>query len=540
MTLLVSIAQLEPNAMRNQEGPAWLLPESGCAERMHGFTPTGTPPRVGDTLPATECRSATDGPRLRFPCRWLALCSLLTFLLTGLADDFERQVWSSGHGDVGLTYSDGQWSFTVRNAAPDEILVQGGASARLMIPPNPDFSFLGQPGDPIWILPQSQVSELPFLGLNAEGVPPGLFLGERVWLRLEAVIGPGDFILWTAGSGTVDVLMNARDGIAAEDWVSLPVLGHTHQNWGFTEAGRYELEFTATGTFTNGEPAPVSDPVRVMFDLLSADAPVAPQLQTSGHAELQVVLEEGVWRLELSRTDPPSVNHPHEVEFEVGESMSRIVPDDPRFAFLGQPGERVWILPQLPQPDAISLFVSGARIEDGAIVTDSAQLQLVEVRGPGDVLAYQVQPDGTPVLWLNSLANSNAAGGIPLSSVDPTPVTWAFTQAGRYEVIVLAVAERAGSEEPVRTAARILAIDVLPPSPAPPMLRLTATSPDGVVLRWNSDFGADYQVESAAAIQGPWIEVGEPHAGTGGELEQTMTSITGPHRFFRVRVFGNP
>jgi surface-anchored protein len=475
-------------------------------------------------------------PRLQAPCPWIAFCWLLSFLLTGLTDELDREVWSSGHGDFGLTYRDEQWSFTVRDADPDEILVQGGTSARLLIPSNPAFSFLGRPNDPIWVLPRNQISDLPFLGLNAEGVPAGQFLGERVWLRLEAVIGAGDFILWTAGSGTVDVFMNARDGIASEDQVDLPVLGHTHQNWGFTQPGLYELEFTAAGTLVNGEPAPTSDPVRVRFELLSSDAPVEAQRWAAGHAELQVAREEGFWQLELMRTGTPSVNHLHEVEFEIGESMSRIVPDDPRFAFLGKPGERVWILPQHPEPDAVSLSVSGARIEEGAIVPDSAQLQLLENRGPGDVLAYRVQPDGEPSLWLSSRPESDPAGGIPLSTGAATPVHWAFTQPGRYDLIVHAVARRAGTEEPVRTAARFLSFDVLPAAALPPALRLVPVGPDGFALRWDSTVETEYQVESAAFVQGPWQDVGEPIEGTGSELEQVIHPVSGPQQFLRVRV----
>jgi hypothetical protein len=87
-----------------------------------------------------------------------------------------------------------------------------------------------------------------------------------------------------------------------------------------------------------------------------------------------------------------------------------------------------WILPQDPEPKAILLSVSGARIDDGAIVTDSAQLELLKVRGPGEVLAYLIQPDGEPVLWLSSRAESVAVGGIPVSRSDTTRVAWAFTQ----------------------------------------------------------------------------------------------------------------
>ena len=214
------------------------------------------------------------------------------------------------------------------------------------------------------------------------------------------------------------------------------------------------------------EPNPI--PVRVMFELLSPDPPAEPQRWASVHGELQVALAEGVWQLELARTNPPSVHYPLEVKFEIGESKSRIVPGDSRFALLGEPGQRVWVLPQHPEPDAASLFVSGTRIDAGAIVTDSAQLRLVEIRGPGHVFACQIQPDGEPVLWLSSRADSDPTGGIPLSLGDATAVHWAFTSPGRYDLIVNAVAQRAGSEERVRTAARFLSFDVLPASTAPP------------------------------------------------------------------------
>jgi surface-anchored protein len=491
----------------------------------------------GSTFPASNSTSIRLVRSLKLATLWIMLCALPTSAAPCETNEHEREVWASGHGDLGLSYRDGQWSFTVRNADPDDILVQGGASARLFIPSSPAFSFLGQPGDPIWVLPQSQIADLPYLGLNAEGVAPGQFLGERVRLDLACVIGPGDFVMWTTGTGTVDVHMNARDGIAAEDVAHLPVLGHTHQNWGFTRSGIYELEFTATGTLVSGEPASTSDPVRVRFELLSPDPPSEPERWTAGHAELQVALEEGVWRLDLARTDPPSVHQPHEVQFEIDESMSRLVPDDPRFAFLGEPGQRVWILPQLPEPDAVSLSVSGARIDDGAIVPDSAQLRLIEIRGPGHVFAYQIQPDGEPVLWLSSRAESDAAGGIPLSSGEATAVHWAFTQPGCYKLVVCAVAQRANPEEPVRTSARILSFEVLPASPVPPALQLVALSPeDGFALRWNSNVGTEYQVESAAAIEGPWQEMGEPLAGTGGDLEHAVESTDDPHRFLRVRL----
>ncbi len=106
---------------------------------------------------------------------------------------------------------------------------------------------LGNEGDPLWILPQSPYAGVPYVGISAEQVPDGL-LNDPLTIHLSRIEGPGQFILWQAGSfGSFDVRMDTRDGISAADALTIPIGGHAHYNWGFTTNGLYRLYFHALG-----------------------------------------------------------------------------------------------------------------------------------------------------------------------------------------------------------------------------------------------------------------------------------------------------
>jgi surface-anchored protein len=122
-------------------------------------------------------------------------------------------------------------------------VIQSAASAEWTLP---DGTPLGNEGDSIWILPQNPDPALPFLGLNTEAIPAGLFEGPLQY-ALIAVDGPGDFFLWQAGTGGFDVQMDTTDGIGAGDLAELPSGGHAHHNWGFTQPGLYGITLQARG-----------------------------------------------------------------------------------------------------------------------------------------------------------------------------------------------------------------------------------------------------------------------------------------------------
>jgi hypothetical protein len=56
-----------------------------------------------------------------------------------------------------------------------QVYIIGNNNARLTIPTIPNFTFLGPPGDTIWIPPQLQDTSLPYIGVLAEDIGHGIF-----------------------------------------------------------------------------------------------------------------------------------------------------------------------------------------------------------------------------------------------------------------------------------------------------------------------------------------------------------------------------
>lgn len=141
------------------------------------------------------------------------------------------------------------------------------AHAALPQPADAQWSFIGQtPGQTIYVLPQGQNPNLPFLGFAAAEVPSETFdqtfnndsrvnaAGRWVGFTVTAVSGPGEFSIWqTGGFGAPIVWVSTFDGgLDATDTVHIQQGGHAHFNWGFTEAGTYSITVVASG-YIGGE-----------------------------------------------------------------------------------------------------------------------------------------------------------------------------------------------------------------------------------------------------------------------------------------------
>ena len=164
-----------------------------------------------------------------------------------------------GHFDFGVQVIDGVLDSLVKDdrpspaqwREPSELLFRVGDAAALQVPPSPNFSFLGEPGDEVWGIGQTQVQGVPWLGWNTqhESAITGIN-GPTTW-RLEAVDGPGDLFLWQTGSfGAVTRLLGTPD-----DWpkqMSIPANVHVHGNWTFTEPGVYRVTTTHQATLASG------------------------------------------------------------------------------------------------------------------------------------------------------------------------------------------------------------------------------------------------------------------------------------------------
>jgi surface-anchored protein len=146
-----------------------------------------------------------------------------------------------------LGYDTGVDHFTATN---QQVYIVGGTNAKLVVPSNPNYAFLGTPGAPIWILPQSQNITLPYLGTSAEDIPLGAFNGP-LNLELISVEGPGNFFAWAnSGAGQPPtVKFICTNGVVSTQYNVLnPLTGsHEHCNWGFSTNGLYRVTFRVTG-----------------------------------------------------------------------------------------------------------------------------------------------------------------------------------------------------------------------------------------------------------------------------------------------------
>ena len=158
--------------------------------------------------------------------------------------------------------------------APDDVILVVLEQAKYTLPSGTPF---GEAGDPLWILPQSQVPDLLYMGVSAEKVPAGA-VTDPVELKLLSVEGPGDFFAWQASQfGGIQVRMNSRDGISEDDRTTPFVGSHEHLNWGFSTNGIYTVTVQASAR-RSGDLALVSSaPARLTFHVLPLpDNPETP------------------------------------------------------------------------------------------------------------------------------------------------------------------------------------------------------------------------------------------------------------------------
>lgn len=211
-----------------------------------------------------------------------------------------------GHTDVGLTFENGVLGWEVHGEdagqafEPHAALLNVPARAQTAVPDNAAYAFLGAPGAPVWILPQTGNPKLLFLGLATEEIPAGTFVGDQVTLSLLAVSGPGDFSVYAvSGFGLPDRMFDTRDGITADDRFTLGAGGHNHVNWAFTAPGYYRVTLVGQGTLVDGN-QPVSTRADFFFEVIGA-SPSLGLIRSAENLSLTLNTEDGVqYRLQSS------------------------------------------------------------------------------------------------------------------------------------------------------------------------------------------------------------------------------------------------
>ena len=211
--------------------------------------------------------------RLTIPT--LALLAALALPPFAKADILE---YSAGHADIGVAYEGGELELHYHFGI--NAIINGGAltadleaspfEAYVRVPDslyNADFAsgasafdFTGRTNsDPdLWLLPQSNPGNAPFLGIASEELNSSDWINSSTPITYQldswsfTPFGTGsvdraNFSLFQLNGITPDIKLATSDGIDNNDSFA-PPFGHDHFNFGFTEQGLYGITLTASGT----------------------------------------------------------------------------------------------------------------------------------------------------------------------------------------------------------------------------------------------------------------------------------------------------
>ena len=422
-----------------------------------------------------------------------AFCALATSISAG-----DREVRSDGHGDVSIDYAENQWQLGLRLDSPpgihppEEWIVALNQNTKLLVPDDAAFGFLGEAGNPIWVLPQVSRGGTWFLGVSTDEIESGIFAENRFDMLLSSVKGPGDFVTWRAGTGQVEVLLNSRDGIDETDQIELRAGGgHLHKNWGFTSPGTHFVGFQMRGSLAGASEPITSDEQLYRF---------AVNVLDRGEVEMEVAFEDGELKLVLldrhgdhedehgdhedehgdhdedehGDHDEDEHGHEHEhsgQEFEANEaalhagpSTWQKVPNHPAFAFLGNPGDTVYLLPQSEREGVLFLGIAGDELESGVFENDVVALKLEDVEGPGAVFLYATDPFGNPTVFFDSEDGISQSDVFPLSAGGHSHQNWGFTAPGIYRVGLTASGVLNAGEQTVSSEETTFLFEVFGPT----------------------------------------------------------------------------
>ena len=191
-------------------------------------------------------------------------------ILTG---HYEMQVdYTESNGfEIGVSYTiDGDFlnPESIRRLQPEVSWVIAPPISRTTIAPA--SSFIGEVGEPLWLLSQGFEFGNHFLGMRMTA-GTGTFLQSRngffsvrepgnISLQVTNVTGTGPdrggaFGLWSsAGLAGFNVFFNSNDGLDENDiFPEIEVGAHRHFNWGLTRPGSYQVELVARGRLIDGD-----------------------------------------------------------------------------------------------------------------------------------------------------------------------------------------------------------------------------------------------------------------------------------------------
>jgi putative ABC transporter-associated repeat protein len=185
----------------------------------------------------------------------------------------DRAVLAQGHVDLGPRYVDGEWTLMVHDDSADpsvwrsldRSVFQISDKALLPVPDDPAYSFAGEPGTRVYVVPQVQNPDVAWIGWNTQDPEVMATIDGGVTLTLTGVDGPGAlFVYLQAGNfGAADVLWDSTEDGRQDIWVDVNT--HTHANWIFTKPGVYLVQVEVAADLVDG--STVSDTATLRFSI---------------------------------------------------------------------------------------------------------------------------------------------------------------------------------------------------------------------------------------------------------------------------------
>ncbi|MFE2761323.1 TIGR03773 family transporter-associated surface protein [Streptomyces halstedii] len=182
-----------------------------------------------------------------------------------------------------------------------------------------------------------------------------------------------------------------------------------------------------------------------------------------GHIDMGPRFDHGTWTVQIrdDTTRPATWRDTSDVVLQVKDTARTEVPDSEEFGFLGDPGDEVWLLPQVQQDGVLWPGWNSQEPKVAANVEREVTWRLTGVEGPGDFVLFLNGSFGTPKVLFDSTKTFPQETGIEVNT--HVHGNWAFTAPGTYllDVRMSAVTKDGRSHDSGRT----LQFSVGPQSP---------------------------------------------------------------------------
>lgn len=439
-------------------------------------------------------------------------------------------VWEDGHGDLEVSYMQGEWIWTLEQGkTPDSVVIKLGATSLLLVPDLADFEFLGEPDAPVWIIPQSAQAGVPFMGIASE-TPSGTFVDNMIQLKLTQLDGPGQVFAWSVGETQVELDISSSDGLDTLDQIMVPAPGHIHRNIGFTAPGTYRLSFVANAIRTDtGQPVE-SAPIEILVEVSVIE---------SGEVDLELLYESDGWELELLDEETESESETSLAVFQLKSHSRQIMPAGlGTFEDNSRPSH-LYVLPADQDPGLPFIGIATDELEKGVFLNEDVSLNLVGKEGPGEVFLYSKDPFGNLNTLYDTSDGLNAEDVIPLKTGEHLHYNIGFTEPGRYTLFLQPAGQLLNQQTVSSADSFELLFEAIAPettSNHPPFeIHLTHGEEDTFLIQWKSEKEQAYQLQTRSSFDSStWLDEGSIIEGTGEIMQHSLEPVSETMHFYRL------